>query len=146
MKDSEKKVDYLVTDSGLHFGIVKINHMDEFIIAGPVCIIRPNETTIHRIMSECSIPSKYTAEVENYFNITPSFSTSQVINLLLLINAYVNDQISTYENGFNGNVVDSLIDIRQKHSLNIYAAKENEAFHNSYEFEQEICLLLSSHC
>lgn len=139
LRQSPKMIHYITTNEFLYFGIIRNFSTKEEVIVGPISTTHIKQETLPRILLECSISPQHKDVVWNYFQLTPTFSHDQFLHLLSLIHASLNNEIidpySYFEYSSNNH---SLSAINEKHSTKLYEAKEEEKFHNSYQFEQEL--------
>ncbi|MCI9213562.1 MAG: hypothetical protein HFH17_11160, partial [Ruminococcus sp.] len=137
LKQTEKKMHYIISDEFLYFGIVRNFSTGEDVVLGPAgtAHIGPNE--LPRIMAECSISAEHKDAVKNYFQILPPVSHDRFLYLLALINAALNQEVEEpfLYFGYAGDHSDT---INEKHTSMLYEAKEKEVFHNSYQYEQQL--------
>lgn len=137
LKQTEKKMHYIISDEFLYFGIVRNFSTGEDVVLGPAgtAHIGPNE--LPRIMAECSISAEHKDAVKNYFQILPPVSHDRFLYLLALINAGLNQEVDEpfCYFGYAGDHSDT---INEKHTSMLYEAKEKEVFHNSYQYEQQL--------
>lgn len=134
----EVQVSYLTTDAFLHYGIVRNFDTKEVLIIGPITSTRIQHSALPQIMSSLSISLLYKHEIEDFFQRIPTFSYQQFINFLALFHREFNGKIidpGTYFLNLNS---DHLVPIEKKHSSALYDAKEEERFHNTYAYEQEL--------
>lgn len=138
LTQTKKKMHYIISDEFLYFGIVRNFSTGEDIVLGPACTthIGPNE--LPRIMVECSISAEHTDAVRNYFQILPPFSHNRFLHLLSLVNAGLNQEVEEPFLYFGYADDHSAAAINEKHASKLYDAKEEEIFHNSYQFEQQL--------
>ncbi|MBO6128581.1 MAG: AraC family transcriptional regulator [Pseudobutyrivibrio sp.] len=136
LQDTTKPYQYFNTSENLYFGVAK-DKRNSLIVIGPVANVRPSNETIHSIIQKHTLSIESYSTIREYFDRTPTFSFSQFINILGLLNKELNgvtiDMISDLDI-----VNDSKMnEIAHKHTNELYDIKENEKFHNTYYFEQE---------
>lgn len=135
---SKKEVHYITTNEFLYFGIIRNFSSGEDIVVGPISTMHVKSEQLPRILLECSIPPQYKDAVWNFFQMTPAFSHEQFLNLLALIHKELNDDMIDPVTYFGQSLGLTLTTISEKHSTQLYQAKEEESFHNSFHFEQEL--------
>lgn len=135
---SSEHMRYTITNDFLYYGCIHNPETDETIIAGPISTTRVQQDTLPRILTEWSISPTHKDTVWNYFQITPTFSHDQFLNLLSLINVTLNHELLNPTEYFTDTAASLLNQIGEKHSSNLYQAKEEEIFHNTYQFEREL--------
>lgn len=135
---TEKHMHYMISNEFLYFGIVRNFSTREDIILGPVCDTRIRKDALPHIMTECSISTEHKNAVWNYFQMTPTFSHNQFLHLLALINTNLNREVMDPFSYFGYDNNSSQDIINTKHVSKLYEAKEQETFHNSYQFEHKL--------
>ncbi|MDD3403749.1 MAG: helix-turn-helix domain-containing protein [Hespellia sp.] len=135
---SNDHMHYAITNEFLYYGCVHNPDTDETIIAGPISTTRIRQDSLPRILMEWSVSPTHKDDVWNYFQITPTFSHEQFLNLLSLINITLNHEILNPTTYFTDTSASLLNRIGEKHSASLYQAKEEEIFHNTYQFEREL--------
>lgn len=135
---SSEHMRYSITNEFLYYGSVHNHDTNETIIAGPISTTRVQQDSLPRILMEWSISPTHKDDVWNYFQITPTFSHEQFLNLLSLVNVTLNHEVLNPTIYFTDTATSLLNQIGEKHSTSLYQAKEEEIFHNTYQFEQEL--------
>ena len=138
LMNTGKELAYLISKEFLYYGIVRNQKTEEMIIIGPVTSTRPDQRAISRIMSECSIPLQYKEKVLNFFQLSPIFSYEQFIHLMALLYTGLTDKVIDPDIYFADQTYKALNSVNQSHSTQMYSSKEEENFHNTYHFEQEL--------
>lgn len=134
----EQEISYLVSGEFLYYGIVQNKANKEAVIIGPVTCIRPDQHTLTKILAETSISLQYKDQVWNFFQAIPLFSYEQFSHLLALLHKEINGVLTDPHAIFLQKAMDQPQNINEKHSSNMYEAKESSSFHNTYHFEQQL--------
>lgn len=135
---SEQKISYLTTKQFLYIGCVRNTDTNEMVLVGPISTTRIKPESVPPILMESSISPNHTDAVINFFQMTPCFSHEQFLHLLTLIHAVLNDEVVEPYEYFKYDEPSTLNAISSKHSNKLYVAKEEEIFHNTYQFEQQL--------
>ena len=135
--DRETELDYVVSGEFLHYGLVRDFEKNEYIIAGPVPMTRVRRQDLSRILLESSVSFSYREQVENFLQVIPLFSFDQFINLLALLYYELHHKLISPLKYFQNVQAESIQQIDEKHLSDSYHAREEERFHNTYQFEQE---------
>ncbi len=138
LTQTRKKMHYIISDEFLYFGIVRNFATGEDIVLGPACTTHIGQNDLPRIMAECSVSAEHRNAVWNYFQILPPFSHDRFLHLLSLVNAGLNQEVEEPFSYFGYAGDHSPGEINGKHTSKLYDAKEQETFHNSYQFEQQL--------
>lgn len=138
LRESKKNIHYIVSNEFLYFGIIRNFSTAEEIVVGPVSITPIKMQALHRIMAECSISTEHKDAVLNYFQMTPTFSHNQFLYLLAMLNTNLNHEIIDPFHYFEYTENQPLGTINKEHSTKLYTSKEEDVFHNSYQFEREL--------
>ena len=134
----QKKQDvcYLATGTYLYVGLVQNPSTGERVWLGPVSSTPVSMNHIPDIMSDACIALKQKDAVAEYFRQTPTFSLIQVTNMLaLLYREMTGKDLNPYEYFFASDSA-AWLSVSRQHSSELYQRKEEEAFHNTYPFEQ----------
>ncbi len=128
---------YFATDECLYIGAVQCRDTDEYVVIGPVSTIPVREEAIRTMITKYALENETGEEqVREFFHRTPSFTLYQFLSILSLIHKEMNgmtvDVLSLYRD--TNSVVERRVD--REHSNALMERKENEAFHDSYYFEQ----------
>ena len=134
----EKEPYYLTSGEFLYYGIVQNKTSKEAVVIGPVTSVRPDPHALTRILAESSISLQYKDQVWNFFQAMPLFSYEQFLHLLALLHKEINGVLTDPHAVFLENILEQPQDIHEKHSSNMYEAKEASSFHNTYHFEQQL--------
>ena len=131
-------LDHAVSSEYLFYGIVRNLDTDEYIITGPVSTSRIRPRALPRILTESSISSAYAEQVENFLSMTPQVTFEQFICLLTLLYRELNGSLIDPLTYFRRVSTENISQIGQRHTTELYQAKEDENFHNTYQFELEL--------
>lgn len=129
--------DYFVTDDYLYIGIVRNPKTDECVIAGPVALAPLSSDTMASIISKyAEDDASYTAMAE-YFERTPTFSLNRFLSIMAMINVAMNKEVLDILEKYHQINTDVEKKVQKTHSNSLMERKENEAYHDTYYFEQE---------
>ena len=133
-----KDVTYLISKEFLYYGIVQNQETNEYLVVGPVTSTRLEKRAIPNILAECSVSSEYTEKVWNFFQMSPVFSYEQFVHLLALLYEKLTGISIDPDAYFIEQNHKSWKTVSQKHSAQMYQAKEEENLHNTYYYEREL--------
>lgn len=137
-----KNPDYFITDTYAYFGLVNIDDSPskmDFLIIGPVFSTPCSEDTIHNFLREGQLQGDAAAEMTQVLLNTPRVSFHQFLSILSFLHLCVNRKKINIEEHFNARIEDSIQnDISKQYSNLMYDKRENNDFHNTYEFELHI--------
>lgn len=133
-----QEMTYVISKEFLYYGIVRNFKTEEMIIVGPVTSTRLDQRATVRAMSEASVPLSYKEKVWNYFQLSPLFSYEQFIHLLAVLYSDLTGNTVDPDLYFEKQKSKAETSVNEKHSSQMYDAKEEENFHNTYHFEQEM--------
>lgn len=136
--DKGTNVDYVSTGEFLHYGIVRNQQTDEYIIAGPITSARIRPQALPHILRDASISFDYEEKVEEFLQMTPLFTFDQFICLLSILYKELNGRLINPISYFENISVESMSAISEKHSSALFQANEEQILHNTYYFEQEL--------
>ena len=134
---SDKPLSYFSTKEFLLVGIVKSDRKDLDIILGPVSTTALSEADIDSLIAGYSLPVEYKEQIWDFYDKTPRFTISQLLNIMALLNKEL-----------NGNIIDvfeyfGFIDktkeqtVGKHHAGALVENKEQSQFHDTYFFEQQ---------
>lgn len=135
---TDQKMTYVISNEFLYYGIVRNFKTEEIIIVGPVTSTRLDQKATVRAMAEASVPLSYKEKVWNFFQLSPLFSYEQFIHLLAVLYTELTGNTVDPDLYFTKQAPKTETSVSKKHSSQMYDAKEEENFHNTYQFEQEM--------
>ncbi|MGN1142510.1 MAG: helix-turn-helix domain-containing protein [Oliverpabstia sp.] len=138
LRNTGKEIAYILSQTFLYYGIVQNLNTDEYLIVGPVTSTRLDKRAMTNILAESSISTEYLEKVWNFFQMSPVFSYEQFIHLLALLYEKMTGTCIDPDAYFIDQNHKSWQSVTQKHSDQMYQAKEEENFHNTYYFEREL--------
>lgn len=142
--DFTKNPDYFVTQSFSYFGYVKPKNTDDIILLGPVFSTPYSDFTLRNFMKEWSVSPEYREDIAHFLANTPPVSFDRFLQTLSYLYLCLNDEhIDIYQH-FHLNDTGLMQDFSQLHSNLVYESKENQNYHNTYHFEQELMRLIQS--
>ena len=134
----ETKVCYITSKAYTYYGLIQNPAKHIQIFVGPVTSTPVTRRMLPAILSEASVSLQYSEDVWDFFCSTPTYSYLQFVSFLSLIHQKVNNEILDFYQHFMSSDFEGSNAVPQKHSVAVYQAKENEVFHNTYHFEQEL--------
>ena len=135
-----KNPDYFITDSYAYFGLININDSPskmDFLIIGPLFSTPCSEEMIHDFLHEGNLSGEPADEMRQFLLNTPPVSFQQLLSLLSFLNLCINGNEIDIDKHFNLYKESEIKEnISRLFSSEMYENRENERFHNTYEFEQ----------
>ena len=132
--------DYFITDSYAYFGLININDSPskmDFLIIGPLFSTPCSEEMIHDFLHEGNLSGEPADEMRQFLLNTPPVSFQQFLSLLSFLNLCINGNEIDIDKHFNLYKESEIKEnISRLFSSEMYENRENERFHNTYEFEQ----------
>lgn len=133
-----KNPDYFISQSFGYSGCVKQHNTNNIVIIGPLFSTPPSDLTLHTFMREWIISSDYKQDVEQFLEKLPIYSFHQFLQVLIFLHLCLNDEVIDMKEHFNLKLDNLNSEFSALHSNQLFEAKENQNFHNSYYFEQEL--------
>lgn len=137
-----KNPDYFITDSHAYFGFVNIDQSPskmDFIVLGPVFSTNLSKEVLEGFLQECQLPQEPQEEMIRVLLNSPRVTYHRFLSMLSFLHLCVNGEKIDIESHFNARMDETARSgLLQRYSLNIYESRENEEFHNTYEFEQAL--------
>ena len=130
-------LNYFSTKEFLHVGIIKSDTKDMDIIIGPVSTTTLSEADIDSLIASYSLPIDYKEQIWDFYDKTPSFTVSQLLNIMALLNKELNgDIVDIFEYfGFTDKTKEQRVG--KHHADALVENKEQSQFHDTYFFEQQ---------
>lgn len=140
-----QQISYLVTKQFIYYGIIR-NLEDESncIVIGPVTNILFSRNFISGFMKDADISMKYTGEFTEFLSGLPTLSFDRFLHILCFIHYSVNHVSLAPENVVDYKNRKLFYPITSEHTSQIYHAKEDQHFHNTYQFEKHYLNLVEN--
>jgi len=132
-----KNPDYFISQSHAYYGAISLNQGAGFIIIGPTFSTPPTSATIRILMKELTLSSDKQADIQNLFTHTTIISFHHFLNTMAYLHLCLNGETIEFTTHFKLLDPSAYRLISSLHSNQIYQAKEEENFHNTYQFEQQ---------
>ena len=140
-----QNVTYMITKQFVYYGIVKVSEqINNCIIIGPITNAPASKDTIREIMLESSIPLVHISKFTDLFNKFPFFAFDRFLQTLCFINYCINHETRSIETLLDYKNQKILYPIAMEHTSKIYQAKENQQFHNTYQFEKQYLSIIEN--
>lgn len=133
----ETDIAYITSKNFLYVGLIRNPKTQEKIILGPISSTTVSDRDISVIINEASISIEYTDMLFDYFRTTPLFTFYQFLNILALISRELLAQEIDIYDYFRFTNSSKNKEVNQQVSKELYERKEQENYHNTYQFEQE---------
>jgi len=125
-----------LSTSEAYYGIVRAKKPSTFIILGPAVGTNANSAAIRQIMKDSSILPQYEYDVTDFLGRISLTTFQQFLNHLALVSFSLSGGTSSFDANSSSDQA-SLPSIESAYSNSIYQAKEDQFFHNTYNFERE---------
>lgn len=134
---TDAEIYYFSTKEFLYVGIIKSNCQKRDIIIGPVASTSLSEADIDSLIASYTLPVAYKEQIWDFYDKTPKFTVSQLLNIMALINKELNGSvIDIFEQfGFIDKTKEQAVGKHHSHAL--IENKEQSHFHDTYYFEQQ---------
>lgn len=136
--ETEKEVNYVMTQFYSYYGYIKIKNTNSCIIIGPVNSFPYTRELLLNMKKEFPIEDSNMEEFHNYFSNIPIQSIYTFLSTLLLINYTINNtELSLKNMEYDFNTLDTN-SINKKYTEISYMAKEEEIMASNYSAESEM--------
>lgn len=142
---TDQPLAFLTTKHFFYYGIVQdLKNENSCIVIGPLTNIHISSKLISDIMLDAGIPSSFLEIFTELFTSLPTITFDRFLHILCFIHHSLNqislmpEDIVDYKNN------NMLIPITSEHTTKIYSAKEDQHFHNTYQFEKHYLNLIEN--
>lgn len=137
LQKGQRNPDYFITNSFAYYGIIRIRRSGGFLILGPLFSTVVSDSTQKNFMHECAIAPDEKSLLTQFFSEAPIASFNQFLATLTYVHYCINDEKLNFITHFAISDETPQKNISTMHSSQIYNAKEEQVFHNTYLFEQQ---------
>lgn len=134
---SSRNPDYYISSFFGYYGIVRLDFGGGYLVAGPIFSTPVTTKVIRSVQRECAVPPDREQETAQFCQESPLMTFNQFLNLLSFLHLALNDQVLNPAMHFDIADVSPLQNISVQHSSQLYERKEEQAYHNTYRYEQE---------
>ena len=134
----KRNPDYFATDSFSYYGYVESETEPFVIIIGPIYSTPYSDFMVHNFMKEWAIPHEHKAVISEFLFQLPVVSFSRFQQFLGLLYCVVNQKTMDVNAHFRHTDSDPKTQLSDLHSKQVYDAKENRIYHNTWHFEQKL--------
>jgi len=135
----KKNPDYYITQSFCYFGVIRSNAGQDYFIVGPVFSTPVSDEAIRSFLHEFSIPKQEQEAIAALLLSSPCISFHHFLNILSFIHLCLNDETLDIIRHFEIKEKSVRKKVTENHFRTLYDLKEEQSFHNSFQFEQK-CL------
>jgi AraC-like DNA-binding protein len=133
-----QSVTYIVTKQFLYIGIVKIDeNKDSCVVIGPSTNVLLSKEMTKEVMQDALISLSHINQINEIINSFPKMTFERFLHTLCFLNYSINDTKLTMEDILDYKNRKILFLIATEHTSKIFNAKEEQHFHNSYQFEKQ---------
>ncbi len=133
-----QSVTFLVTKQFIYIGIVKIDeNKDSCVVIGPTTNVLLSKEMIKEVMQDASISLSHMNQINELINGFPKMTFDRFLHTLCFLNYSINFTTLTMENILDYKNRKILFPIATEHTSKIFNAKEEQHFHNTYQFEKQ---------
>ena len=133
-----KNPDYFVSPSFSYFGRVLSKDQEHTIFLGPVFSTPASDFTLRNFMREWAVSPEYRDEIAQFLADTPAVSFSRFLKSLAYLYLCLNGEVIDIDIYFQQNDTGSIHALSGLHSNQVFEAKENRNYHNTYDFERQL--------
>ena len=134
--------DYFISESFAYYGYLKLLDTGDSLIIGPLFSTPYSEFTLNNYMQEWSIPAEYKKRVSHLLSGLPVTPFNRFLSTLAYLTLCFNDQVINMDTHFAFEGNDRSSERSQEHSEKVIGSKENQNYHNTWYFEQEMLRLI----
>lgn len=133
-----QSVTYIVTKQFLYIGIVKIDkNKDSCVVIGPITNVLLSKEMTKKVMQDALISLSHINQITEIINSFPKMTFERFLHTLCLLNYSINDKKLTMEDILDYKNRKLLFPIATEYTSKIFNAKEEQHFHNTYQFEKQ---------
>jgi YSIRK-targeted surface antigen transcriptional regulator len=133
-----QSVTYIVTKQFLYIGIVKIDeNKDSCVVIGPITNVLLSKEMTKKVMQDALISLSHINQINELINSFPKMTFERFLHTLCFLNYSINDKKLTMEDILDYKNRKILFPIATEHTSKIFNAKEEQHFHNTYQFEKQ---------
>lgn len=128
--------DYIISQSFSYFGYVQAEN--DYIIIGPVFSTSPSESALRNFMKEWACIPEYKSDIEQSLTSIPTVSFHRFLHILAYLHLCLNDESINVAQHFNLDNTEHLQEFSQRNTEQIFESKENQIYHNTWQFERTL--------
>lgn len=140
----QKNPEYYISQSFGYFGSIRSVGDGSFFTVGPVFSTPVSELTIRHFMQEWAIDPEYREEISRFLSNTPLISLNRFLHTLAYLHLSVNDEEIDVGEHFGIENTNAIGEFSTLHSDQVINAKENQHFHNTWDFERRLTQCIQS--
>lgn len=145
LNNSKYSISYHVTKDFIFFGRVTIQaDSDIHLYLGPISHTPYSKETLMQFILECKLPFSKFDHAMDFFSGIPTLPLDRFLQTLCFVNYIFNREKLQLEDLIDIKAYRYLKPITEEYTESIYISKEEEAFHNTYAFEQHYLNLIES--
>lgn len=129
---------YYISPSFCYFGCVKTLDEEHFLYVGPLFNTPYSDITLRNFMKENAISLEHKEEVAALLSKAPVVSFSRLLETLTYLYLCINDQSIEIREHFHLDDTRSIHTLSEIHSDQMFEARENQNYHNTYQFERQL--------
>lgn len=134
----KKNPDYFISQSFGYFGYIDVPRMESGVIIGPVFSTPVSDQSLHSYMQEWAIGGEHKDEIAQFLYNIPLLSFDQFLHMLAYLHLCLNDELINTGRHFSLENTNAINEFSNLHSDKVIIAKENQRYHNTYEFERQL--------
>lgn len=140
----QKNPEYYISQSFGYFGSVRTVREESCLTVGPVFSTPVSELTIRHFMQEWAVDPEYREEISHFLSDTPLISFNRFLHTLAYLHLCVNDEQIDVGEHFGIENTNAIGEFSTLHSDQVINAKENQHFHNTWDFERRLTQCIQS--
>ncbi|MCI8711897.1 MAG: AraC family transcriptional regulator [Ruminococcus sp.] len=133
-----KPLDCHITNSHAYLGYVKVQGDTKHLILGPATSTPFSNTLLHEFMQEFIIAPGRKTDFSQFLSTLPLISYSHFLDILSYLHLCLNDEVVHLGTETVTTDPSATPGLDNRHMKQIFKAKEEQHFHNTYLYEQEL--------
>lgn len=132
---------YVSSDTG-YYGYVVCKDKQHFFILGPAYSTAPHSSFIRSYMTKNGLPIARYDEIASFLTAIPLYTYNQFLELLLFLHFILNGEKLDLNEAFRLTDTKYQLEIGKQQAERAYTAREEQAQHGTYLFEQQMLSLI----
>ncbi len=128
--------DYFISPSFSYYGFTMNQSDDTVIIIGPIYSTPVSDATVHAFMKEWSIHPDHFDQMQEFLRNIPSLSFNRFLQTLTFLHLCLTDEAIDSGKHFHLTDEDPTEHLNRAHSARLVDAREQEQYHNTWQFER----------
>ncbi|MDL2294607.1 AraC family transcriptional regulator [Ruminococcaceae bacterium OttesenSCG-928-D13] len=139
----EKNPDILFSPSQAAYGVIRLK-AGGYVTVGPAYNVPVTKELVSDFMKESYIPHEQWGDAETLLGSTPMVSLLSFMDKLVFLHYILNDEIIDPWEHFSAKDLSKMPEIHKSHLEQTIEVKEEQAFHNTFQWEQQFYQLIKA--